>query len=372
MELSDKFAPLFELLDTELRETKYKDIRYVIMVGGRGGAKSFALSGFLNQASYIKDWGILFTRWTMTSAEKSVIPEFKLMADSEHLNNECDFSFKQTQVVNNYSDVVTDFAGLKPSSNNSTGALKSISKKNVFVLEEAEDCHNFEIFDKVDNSIRTITQHNLVILCLNQGHKNHWIYKELVEPYQKGERDDVLYIETTYKDNIKYLNDSFIKKAEKLKAVNLVRYNHIYGTAWQTDTVGALWTQSLISAYRVSKDEYSDFYERNITDIIVSYDPAVTDDEKTEKEREDSKNRDPDEDGIIILAKDDRGHIFIIQDESCRGRRSDIARTLVGVYKDHQANVIIIETNNGGDWIPTLVKTVDSGVKCEKVHATKT
>lgn len=371
MELSYKFEPLFELLDDNLLETKYKKIRYVFMIGGRGGAKSFALSVFLNQASYKEGWGILFTRWTMSSAEKSVIPEFKLMADVDHLNNERDFSFKRTQVINNASDVVTDFAGLKPSSNQSTGALKSISKKNVFVLEEGEDCYNFELFDKVDNSIRTIKHKNLVIVCLNQGNKNHWIYIKFIAPYLAGERDDILYIETTYKDNVKYLNDSFIEKAERLKLVNLAKYNHIYGTAWQTDTVGALWKQSLISAYRISKDDYETDIARTITDIVVAYDPSVSDCEKNEKERQESKERDPDEDGIIIIAKDRRDHIYVIDDRSDRGLRSDISRILVGAYKDHKANLIVVETNNGGDWIPTLIRTVDHRVKCEKVHATK-
>ena len=371
MYLSHKFSPLFELLDPELRETKHKDIRYVIMIGGRGGAKSFALSAFLNQASYTDGWGILFTRWTMTSAEKSVIPEFRLMADDEHLANDRDFSFKQTQVINNCSEVVTDFAGLKPSSNSSTGALKSISKKNVFVLEEAEDCPNFEIFDKVDNSIRTIKHKNLVILCLNQGHKHHWIYQEFLKEYFAGERDDIMYIEVTYKDNIKYLNDSFIKKAEKLKRVNPKKYNFVYGTAWQDDVEGALWTQGLISSYRIDKEEYQQIWKHRITDIVVAFDPSVTDDEKNEKERQETKDKDPDEDGIIVVVKDDRGHFYVIADRTVRGKRSDIAREIIGAYKDFDANVVVVEINNGGDWIPTLIKTFDNTIKCEKVHATK-
>lgn len=369
MLLCDKFEPLFKLLN---EDNESKKIRYVILIGGRGGAKSYALEVFTNQATYKKGWGVLFTRWTMKSAEKSVIPEFKEIAGEDALNNAGDFSFKQTQVVNNMSGTVVDFCGLKPNDNQSTGALKSLSKKNVFILEEAEDCHDFEIFDKVDNSIRTIKHHNLVILCLNQGHKNHWIYTEYVKPYLNGERDDVLYIETTYLDNIKYLNQSFIDKAEKIKARDLSRYKHIYLNDWQSDTDGAIWKQSDISVGRIKPDEFEDI-KNTLIEIIVSFDPAVTDYEKKEKERQEARNKgkEPDEDGIMIMGKDRRGHIYLWRDLSMRGKRSDVAKEIVGAYKDELANVVVVEVNNGGDWIKNSLKAVDRAIDVEKVTATR-
>ena len=372
MQICDKFEPLFELLDPQF-DDDHENIRYVVLIGGRGGAKSFALSAFLNQASYKEGWGVLFTRWTMTSAKKSIIPEFEAMASDEYLNNARDFKFLETQVVNNMIGVVTDFSGLKPNSNSSTGALKSISKKNVFVLEEAEDCHNYDIFDKVDNSIRTVKEKNLIILVLNQGHVGHWIYTELIQPHLKGDRDDVMYIETTYEDNLNYLNDSFINKALRLKKTNLARYNHVYMNKWQTDTDGAIWRQVDISAHRITWEDFSIDIFNQLIEVVVAFDPGITDDEKTEKERQEarSKGKEPDEDGIIIMGKTRNNHIYVMYDKSRRGKRSDIAKELAANYKDHQANLIIIEKNNGGDWIPSLIKTVDRSIKCENVTATK-
>lgn len=372
MQLCDKFEPFFELLSPELEE-KHEKIRYVILIGGRGGAKSFGLSAFLNQASYREGWGILFTRWTMTSAKKSIIPEFEAMASDECLNNARDFRFLETQVINNMTDVVTDFSGLKPNSNSSTGALKSISKKNIFVLEEAEDCHNFDIFDKVDNSIRTIKEKNLIIIVLNQGHVGHWIYTEFIAPYLAGERDDIMYVETTYEDNLDYLNDSFINKALKLKAKNLVRYNHIYMNKWQTDTDGAIWVQSDISAHRISKEEYKEDIESQIIEIVIALDPAVTDSAMTEVQRQEAraKGKEPDEDGIIVMGKTRNNHVYVIEDLTCRGTRAQIAKVVVGAYNDYQASCVIVEKNNGGDWIKNALKAVSRNVKVENVTARK-
>jgi len=367
MKICAKFEPFFKLLYQKYSD-EYKDIRYVILVGGRGGAKSYALSTWINTATYNKGWGVLFTRYTMTSAETSIIPEFTKIC--EELQNASDFTAKRTQVINDSNGVVIDYRGLKPTSLNSTGALKSIANKNIFVLEEAEDCPNFELFDKVDNSIRTINQKNLVVLCLNQGHVNHWIFKEFLNE----KRDDVMVIETTYLDNLEFLDDSFIKKAERTKARDLKRYNHIYLNEWKSDVDGALWIDDDISPYRISTDEYKQKVKDDlIRQIIIAYDPAVTDFEKIKSERIGITGNDPDEDGIIMMSKCKDGHYYILKDKTQRGKRSEIAQNLVNLYKNNDVGKIIIEKNNGGDFIPALIKTAENGkyVNCKTVTATK-
>ena len=352
MIISHKFQELFKQLDTNK-----SPVRYIILIGGRGGAKSHALSVFLNQASYNKGWGILFTRWTMVSAEKSVIPEMEKIANENNLNNANDFQFLRTQVINKYSGVVIDYSGLKPSQNSSTGALKSLSNKNIFVLEEAEDCPSFEQFDKVDNSIRTVDHKNLVILSLNQGHISHWIFNE----FFKEKRDDTLIIETTYLDNIRYLDKSFIAKANRVRERNLKRYNHIYLNEWKSDVDGALWLDKDISDNRITTDEFDSI---EIKRAVIAYDPAVTD--KT-------TDNEPDEDGIIMVAQGVNNHYYVLQDHSTRGTRSEIANLLANLYNKGGIDCIVIEKNNGGDFIPALIKSTPSGkyVRTKNVTATK-
>jgi len=348
-----------------IRETT-EHLRYIILIGGRGSGKSFALAKWVNSATFCK-YSVLFTRFTMTSAETSVIPEFRNMCET--VGNDTDFSFKRTQVENTHTGAVIDYKGLKPTSNNSTGALKSIANKNVFIVEEAEDCHNFELFDKVDNSIRMKGKHNIIVLCLNQGHKNHWIYQEFI----KEQRDDTLVIESSYLDNLKHLDQSFINKAERLKERNLQRYRHVFLNEWQTDTDGAIWKQSDISAFRISKEDYDADIKDQIIETVIAVDPAVTDSAMTEAERQDARARgkEPDEDGIIVMGKTRNNHIYVIADLSCRGRRSDIAKIVVGAYNDYQANCVIVEKNNGGDWIKNALKSVSRSVKVENVTARK-
>lgn len=52
------------------------DKSIILLTGGRGGAKSFNAQTFAERLTFESGHVILITRYTMTSAEKSIIPEF--------------------------------------------------------------------------------------------------------------------------------------------------------------------------------------------------------------------------------------------------------------------------------------------------------
>ena len=68
---SDKYQPLFERPRT----------RYILVKGGRGSGKSHAVSSATSCSTYDDGFNILYTRFTLTSAEVSIIPEYKEKLD---------------------------------------------------------------------------------------------------------------------------------------------------------------------------------------------------------------------------------------------------------------------------------------------------
>ncbi|NIQ13322.1 MAG: PBSX family phage terminase large subunit, partial [Candidatus Dadabacteria bacterium] len=82
-----RFKPLF-------RSKK----RYFLLTGGRASLKSSTVHQFVAMLSYIEGHGILFTRYTMTSAEKSIIPEFKIVLD--RLDMTQDFHITKNVITN--------------------------------------------------------------------------------------------------------------------------------------------------------------------------------------------------------------------------------------------------------------------------------
>ena len=65
--INEKYGPLFDIDNSD---------RYFICTGGRGSGKSFSITIFLVNLTFTKGHKILFTRYTLTSAKTSIIPQF--------------------------------------------------------------------------------------------------------------------------------------------------------------------------------------------------------------------------------------------------------------------------------------------------------
>ncbi|WP_407491726.1 PBSX family phage terminase large subunit [Elizabethkingia anophelis] len=197
IKLSEKYEPLFELL-----EGKHPDVDIVIVTGGRNSQKSFGVGTWSCVSAKDYFYNILYTRYTLSSAEDSIIPEFK--EKIELLDAENFFDVVKDR-IRGQNDSKIVFRGIKTSSGNQTASLKSLKNFNVFILEEAEEMPSYNDWDKINKSIRSNEKQNISILILNPTTKEHWIYTEFFE--QKGVAegfngivDNVMYIHSTYLD----------------------------------------------------------------------------------------------------------------------------------------------------------------------------
>jgi phage terminase large subunit len=232
--LSPKYANLFE-----------SDTRYYVITGGRGSSKSYSINAFLLLLTYEEGHTILFTRYTLTSAHVSIIPEF--IEKIEILDRYEDFNITKDEIINNKTGSKILFKGIKTSSGQQTANLKSLSGVTCFVLDEAEELTDENIFDKIDLSIRSQLKQNRVILILNPAMKNHFIYQRFFESkgVQAGEntiKDDVTYIHTTYLDNIDNLSKSFISQIEDIKEKRPDKYQHVILGGWLEKADGVVFT----------------------------------------------------------------------------------------------------------------------------------
>ena len=161
------------------------DSRYHICTGGRGSGKSFAVNLFLVLLTYERGHKILFTRYTMTSASMSIIPEF--LDKLTILNCGHDFTVTKNEIINNLTGSSIFFSGIKTASGDQTAKLKSIQGVTTFVLDESEELAEEESFDKIDFSVRAIGIQNRCILILNPTTKEHWIYQRFfrIEEYHQ-------------------------------------------------------------------------------------------------------------------------------------------------------------------------------------------
>ena len=217
--------------------------RYFLITGGRASGKSFAVSVLVLLLSFEKGHKILFTRYTMTSARLSIIPEFIDKIKTLGLLE----SFKITNegIVNIATGSEIIFKGIKTSSGDQTANLKSLQGITTWILDEAEELKKEEIFDTIDLSIREQNAQNRVVLIMNPSTKAHWIYKRFLEgkgvkPSTNVVKDDTTYIHTTYLDNKQYLSESFIERIEQMKEDRPDKYQHQILGGWRKVQEGVI------------------------------------------------------------------------------------------------------------------------------------
>ena len=182
-----------------------------------------------------KNIRVLFTRYTMVSAHLSIIPEFLEKISILGFDNLFDVNKAEVVNLGNQSDIL--FKGIKTSAGNQTASLKSLTGVSCFVLDEAEELIDEDIFDTIDLSIRQKDIQNRVILVLNPVTKEHWIYNRFfqdkgVQAGFNGTKDNVCYIHSTYQDNIENLSKSFLERVEMIKHRNFKKYQHKMLGGW--------------------------------------------------------------------------------------------------------------------------------------------
>ena len=227
--------------------------RYFVITGGRGSGKSYSLNSFLLLLTYEVGHVILFTRYTLTSANVSIIPEFIDKIESADLTN--DFYITKDEIVNLRTGSKILFKGIKTSSGTQTANLKSLAGVTTWVLDEAEELTDEETFEKIDFSIRTKGIQNRVLLVLNPATKEHFIYKKFFEDkgIQAGSnliKGDTTYIHTTYLDNIQNLSESFINQIENIKERRPEKYKHQILGGWLDKAEGVIFTNWTIGEYK--------------------------------------------------------------------------------------------------------------------------
>jgi len=126
------------------------------------------------------------------------------------------------------------------------------------------------------------------------------------------------------------------------------------------DNPNALFHQPIIDQNRIPSKQMPE----DLQMTVVAVDPPITGNEKS------------DECGIIVASRDipntNHAHFYVEHDGTVQGRSPEKwGAAAVSLYYKHQANAIVIETNQGGDMAENVIRNVDPTVKVVQVKATK-
>lgn len=119
------------------------------------------------------------------------------------------------------------------------------------------------------------------------------------------------------------------------------------------DRPDALWPRALIETCRVAAAP-------ELTRVVVAVDPPA------------SSGPRADACGIVVvgLGRDARGYVLADVTEE-RARPLDWARAVIRTYRRYEADRIVVEVNQGGDLVETVIRQIDRCVPVRAVRATR-
>ena len=229
--------------------------RYYLLTGGRGSGKSFAVAlntlvlSFDNKCQH----KILFTRYTLRSASISIIPEFK--EKIELMEWDSLFHITNNEITNLETGSKILFRGIKTSSGDQTANLKSLQGITTWIIDEAEEMVDEDVFDKIDFSVRQKGAKNRVVMVMNPSTKEHWIYQRFyenagVQAGYSGIKGETSYCHSTYLDNIEHLSESYINRINEMKERRPQRYKHTIEGAWLEKAEGVIFSNWSLGEFK--------------------------------------------------------------------------------------------------------------------------
>jgi len=201
-----------------------------------------------------------------------------------------------------------------------------------------------ETFDQLMFGLRLGNNPQCVITTTPKPTK---LIKELVE------RDDVHVTKGNTFENEENLAESALAMLKERYEGTTMGRQELYAEIVD-NLEGALWRSDMIDETRLSANE-----ERELTNIIVAIDPAVT------------ANENSDETGIIVVGKDANNEYYVLEDISGKYSADKWGRMAVRAYYEWEADRVVAEVNNGGDLVERLLRNIDTDIPYRSVHATR-
>jgi predicted phage terminase large subunit-like protein len=175
---------------------------------------------------------------------------------------------------------------------------------------------------------------------------------KLIRDLLARQTDDVVVVRGSTYENRANLPDSFFAQiVTKYEGTRLGRQE--LDAELLEDVPGALWTRDLIEAARLRT------LNRDMERVVVAIDPAATSEEGS------------DETGIVVAAKDDQGRGYVLADASGHYTPREWADLAIRLYRNHGADRIVAEVNNGGEMVEATVRMVDPDVPFTAVRASR-
>jgi predicted phage terminase large subunit-like protein len=117
------------------------------------------------------------------------------------------------------------------------------------------------------------------------------------------------------------------------------------------DVDGALWARDLLEANRATEIGQT-------VRVVVGVDPKANAEADSET-------------GIVVGARGADGRLYVLDDASLNGTPEQWARQVVSTFRKWRADRVVVERNQGGDMVASVLRAIDASLPIREVYATR-
>lgn len=202
---------------------------------------------------------------------------------------------------------------------------------------------------------------NKVYYDENPPKKSHWSYKLFIKHLDPEDGkplrnpENYVCLKMNPVDNEENLVVGYMNTLNGLSAAKRRRFKD---GEFAEDDPNQLFSEDDIEKFRViDVDEVPDFVK-----VVVAVDPSGAGDENSE---------DCDAIGIVVAAMGTNGIAYLVEDRTVKAGPSTWGKVACKAYEDHDADIIIGESNYGGAMIKHVIRTANPRVPYAEVRATR-
>jgi phage terminase large subunit-like protein len=195
---------------------------------------------------------------------------------------------------------------------------------------------------------------------LNPTNKGHWsniLFGEKCDPISRtplADPDDYARLFLNPRDNADNLTAEYLKSLGTLPERQRKRF---FEGFYIDDLDGALFSYEGIARARVGE-----FPLARCRRVVVAVDPSGA------AGRDDGR---ADEIGIVVAARGDDDHAYVLADRSLRDAPAAWGRAAVQAYDEFKADRIVAEENFGGEMVRFVIRAADAHVPVHAVSASR-
>lgn len=319
--------------------------KILVYYGGRGGGKSEGIARLLLLLCYSTNgYKVFVARETQDEYDETLLLVFK---DIIHYDK--DFAFLKDYVkifrdrieLNNGSAVF--FKGLSEKTHDKVKGIKA----NLFWFDEA---HNLQelTYELLVPSIRE--NNSKVVISFNPLNDYDFVAREFL----KNPADNVEIIKINADDNPYLPKELADLRESDRKRLSYENYLWKWEGGFRPLTDNALFDGEALKQFSLKRTE---FVREDFARIVIGIDPAMT--------SKDFNN----ESGLVVAGLDTQGVAVLIEDSSGHLKPNELAEKVSRLYHSYNADAVVVEINQGGDYVKSTILSTDPSLKVIEARA---